>query len=166
MSTNVRKSAEQKRVDFESNGALIKETFYELLRLHRRAPKLQEIADRTGLCYKTVQRHVEHLDLQQIKRSSPARLMTDEVLVGLGRSGAAGNPASVKLFMQLFFGFTETTKNEHSGPDGGAIEIDDRIGEARRARAIAALLQRGGAEAGRPDSEPDESVDPERGTAD
>jgi DNA-binding transcriptional ArsR family regulator len=170
VSTNVRSGKAQKarsrRPDWEANHNLIKELFYELLRLHKRAPQISEIADRLGLSYRTVERHIEEIDLREVMRESPVRLMTDEVLAGVARAGVNGSAANAKLFFQLMHGWAETMKNEHSGPDGGAIEIDDRIGETRRARAIAALLQRGGAEAGRPDSGPDESVDPERGAAD
>ena len=156
-----RKSGPKRKVDWEINDQLIKESFYELLRLRKRAPKISEISERTGLSYSTVQRHIEQMDLDEIRTTSPARLMRDEVLIGLAKSAIGGNPRSAELYMELMHGYSKPTRVEHTGKDGGPIEIDDGISDDRRAAAIIAILERRRAQADRSGSESADDMDPE-----
>lgn len=154
-------STPRRKADWESNHQLIKDSFYELLRLRKRAPKISEIAERTGLSYRTVQRHIEQMDLDEIRTTSPARLMRDEVLIGLAKSAIGGNPRSAELYMELMHGYSKPTRVEHTGKDGGPIEIDDGISDDRRAAAIIAILERRRAASGGSGAESADVVDPE-----
>ena len=56
-----REPTPKRRVDWEANDQLIKESFYELLRLRKRAPKISEISERTGASSATISRVAQWL---------------------------------------------------------------------------------------------------------
>lgn len=151
----------KRRADWEANDLLIKEAFYDLLRLRKRAPKISEIAERTGVSYRTVQRHIEEMSLEEISTTSPARLMRDEVLIGLAKSAIGGNPRSAELYMELMHGYSKASRVELTGKGGGPIEVENGISDDRRAAAIIAILERRRAESDRSGSESSDDLDSE-----
>lgn len=101
--------------DFQSNHKKIVAKYIELLKLHERAPTLQEVADETGFHINTVWRHVNDMDLSEHVEISGTKALTQDVLLGIAKAAKNGSASNAKLFMQIVHDWSEKQQLEHSG---------------------------------------------------
>lgn len=102
-----------KRKDSQHNEVLIHDTFLRLLHENKgRKPTLRELADATGLGFKTVQRHVDELVFEPLKDSM--RVLTPDVITSLWKKSLAGNVPAIKLWLQVKEGWREAADIRHS----------------------------------------------------
>lgn len=158
--TTPKKPRKSRKEDWETNHILIKEAYTELLTMKRRAPSIQEVADRVGLAYKTVYRHIEEIKLAP--QNSPAKLLTEDVFAGIARAAIKGSAANAKLFMQVMYDWIEPGKEK---PDAPVDNVDTGPADERRADAIRDLFARLGGDSAGQAAGPDGDVGPESGSA-
>lgn len=97
--------------------ALVLDTYLKYYQEHDSLPTQTEVASICDIDRATVARHLQEMKLEDIVPAHKAR--TEEILAGLGDKAKGGDPAAVKLWMQLVYGWRE--KVEHLGKDGAAL---------------------------------------------
>ena len=66
-----------------------------------------DIANGTGLSLSTIYRLKEEVDFSGIVASSDARLLVDDVIMGIANAATKGRVDAAKLYFQLLFGWKE-----------------------------------------------------------
>ena len=113
------------RKDFELNQAKIREAFIEILKEKKgRRPTRAELAERTGIHYNTIQKHLSGVDFSDLLADSQRifKVLNDDVVLSIYRSALKGNPAAQKLWLQYVNGWSEKTETKLSGK----VEVDNK----------------------------------------
>jgi|SRR5690606_11326964 len=108
---------DQRNETFENNQAAIRDAVLLLLKEKKRKPTKREICEHTGLSYPTVRKHLRELDKRGFgskhhKKDNLLRTLTDDVKLSIYNSAMKGNPAAMKLWLQVMEGFTEKTESK------------------------------------------------------
>ena len=90
---------------WEEYHQLIQDTYLQLLETGQRIPTIQKIADKSGVSYKTVQKHLKELKLSDI--TPKAKIRSENVLAGITKKAESGDAPAAKLYFQLIFGWSE-----------------------------------------------------------
>lgn len=101
------------RVDWEVNHDTILESYLRLYSadpIHK-TPTRGAIARDTGLSEPTVQRHIRKISVKDV--APMLKMRVGPILNALADRAESGEPAAVKLYMQLVYGWKETTANEN-----------------------------------------------------
>src|SRR5437868_13987170 len=99
-------SEQDVRRDYTLHRSIIRESFFGYLSENKRYPSNNELARRTGFSEKTIRNHLKNFDLAEI--TEPSKLFAENVLLSLiKRIQRTGDPAAVKLYLFLVFGFNE-----------------------------------------------------------
>ncbi len=118
---------EQKRADWDRNHIAIKEALIELTTEKKRAPANSEIADRTGLTIKTVERHMKEVQFGEVfgKARNLGALFTEEVMLGMIQAARTGSAPNQRLYWQIVHGWSEkeTDTEETGAPIHHVIEL-------------------------------------------
>lgn len=122
-----------------------------------RVPTIGEIAERCGLHRCTVTEHMRFLKFDPLE--TPARLLTDEVLIGMARAGMKGNSGAAKLFMQIVHGWTERTEVRNVDLSKLTDEQLERLADGEPIESILASTGRVGEAPPSPDGEAGEDAD-------
>lgn len=93
------------RSDYEANHIVIRKAYFELLTKFKRKPTLAELAERTKLSMKTIDRHLE--DIQFKPQQSSFRILSDDVLLSIFHSARKGSVAAQKLWLIVIEGWKE-----------------------------------------------------------
>lgn len=90
------------RRDWEANHEKIKSCMKTFLNQKKRAPKIMELADLTGLGQATIERHIAALKTDP-KRFDHLRILTEDVIMGMYRaaSGPRADSKAAKFFVQF-----------------------------------------------------------------
>lgn len=103
----------KKRTDYVLNQARILESLRELIERTGRKPTMNEIARKSGVCVRTVKRHMHNYRNENYMKE--LRILTDDVMIALYQKAKEGRAPEVKLWMQLVENWKETQGINHSG---------------------------------------------------
>ena len=104
---------EKKRIDFETNQALITESYVSFLKEKNRRPSYAELSKMTNLSKKTIGRHFKILNIEECIKD--LKLLTPNVLLSLYEKTKEGKAAEIKLWMQIIEGWKESQNVSHEG---------------------------------------------------
>jgi len=109
--TNDQNTSLSKRSDWEANQFTVRKEVLESYLEHRVVPTQEQLAERCGLSRSTVQRHLQHLSLEDVVPQYRAfgEMVIDKLMM---RAIASGDPSAVKLYFQLVFGWNEKEEIE------------------------------------------------------
>ncbi len=111
-STGTTLSSDTGRRDYAFNHDKIRLAFFEFVAEHNMLPSNSHLAKVTGLSEKTVRNHFREFDLSEI--TDKAKPFADSVLFSLtNRALKRTDPATVKLYFQLVFGWNEKTEKKN-----------------------------------------------------
>lgn len=125
MKTDLQVSRPRKRSDKEFNQSAIRDAFLAILKEKKgRRPTRAEIAERTGIHYNTIRKHLRGVDFRDLLTEEQAtfRILTDDVILSIYRSAMKGSSASQKLWLQVVEGWQEKQEVTHSG----SVAVTDR----------------------------------------
>lgn len=97
-------------VQWELTHGAIENAYIQLINELKRAPTMQEVADKCNIHRNTVQRHCKDISLDDFRPS--IKLHTGSVLLGLVKKAREGHAPEVKLFAQLIHGWVEKHSEE------------------------------------------------------
>lgn len=103
----------KRSIVWERNHVLIMEAFVNLININGgRCPTIEEVQKHLGdLSIRVIGEHLQTMKFELTDH--PARILTDKVILALFNSCVIDrSPAAIKLWMQLFEGFSE--KSEHN----------------------------------------------------
>lgn len=106
MSTDVEKNR-----TWEANHVKIVEAYDRIYKRKGEPPILNELVAESGLCYKTVWKHVHELKLADY--STRFKMAAERVKNALIKQADKGDVQAIKLFYQLGFGWSEKQQIEH-----------------------------------------------------
>lgn len=90
------------RADNEDNRILISTKMFEMISKRPRIPSARELSEATGLCQKTIERHLKHPSFKEMK--GKLRAMNDRMLIQFASKVAkSSNPA----FWDMYWTLTE-----------------------------------------------------------
>ena len=115
------KKVVEKNITWETNHLVIMEAIDKLTEETGNHPSLKSIADETGLSVNTVQKHAESLTLENVnpKYKLAGERVTKRLIKFIEETG---NPAAVKLYNQIVFGYREENKTIHEFSEAEAKE--------------------------------------------
>lgn len=99
----------------------IKEAYKEYIGKHSRMPTQQTIADICNISRKTVNVHLNNIDLHE--EIQPFKIFTGNVLMGLRNKAAKGDAQAAKLFFMLVHNWREKIEHEIEGEIKNVIEV-------------------------------------------
>lgn len=101
------KNDEIKRADHDRNLTAIRAAIYaHIVETKGKAPTYSDLAEKTGLSYKTIERRYKEIEFKAI--DSYFRLLTPDIIVAIAEAAKKGSSASQKLWMQVVEGWSET----------------------------------------------------------
>lgn len=110
------------RVDWHINHALIREAFVAFIAASKRAPTIAELAEKTDLGYGAVHRHLKHMKFDG--RTSPAKMLTEDVLLGIANAARKGDSRNAKLFFQLLHSWVEPRADDEAPKEQPTLRVD------------------------------------------
>ena len=100
------KPEKKRKHDWQVNNALITDAVMRTLKSEKRIPSLKELEVETGLSIATVQRHLDELDLRDLRRRS--RALGEAILERQAlRAFASGDHNEVKTYFKLNYDWQE-----------------------------------------------------------
>ena len=107
--------------DYIATDERIKEAYKDYISTHNKMPTQQEIADMIGISRKTVNVHLNNIDLHDIIQ--PFKIFSENVLMGLRNKAVKGDAQAAKLFFMLVHDWSE--KHEHKVDGDVTIIFED-----------------------------------------
>ena len=102
-----------KNITWDLNHQIIRDSYVNLIKLHKRKPTYAEVSIDCKLSPKTIKKHIDTLKFDPLRH--PLRILTEDVMLAIEDSAKKGSSASQKLWMQICEGWTEKTINEIPG---------------------------------------------------
>ena len=102
-----------KNITWDLNHQIIRDSYVDLIKLHKRKPTYAEVSIDCKLSPKTIKKHIDTLRFDPLKH--PLRILTEDVILSIVDSAKNGSSASQKLWMQICEGWTEKQIIEHEG---------------------------------------------------
>lgn len=101
----------------------IKEAYIDYIKTHERMPTQQRVADICNISRKTVNVHLNNIDLHEIIQ--PFKIFGGNVLMGLRNKASKGDAQAAKLFFMLVYDYSE--KQEHKIDSSVKIVFEDVV---------------------------------------
>ena len=119
----------KKQRDYQQTEEMIKKAYMDTIKTEKRMPSQGEVAKIVGVTRKTVNYHLNSIDLSKLVQ--PYRLFGNEVLTGLMKKASAGDTQAAKLFFMLIYDWSEKQEIEHKGEIKTVIEVryEDEVKE-------------------------------------
>ena len=117
----------KKQRDYQQTEEAIKKAYLDTVKEKKRMPSQGEVAKIVGVTRKTVNKHLNSIDLSKLVQ--PYRLFGNEVLTGLMKKASAGDTQAAKLFFMLIYDWNEKQEIEHKGEIKTVIEVRYENGE-------------------------------------
>ena len=111
----------KKQRDYQQTEEAIKKAYLDTVKEKKRMPSQGEVAKIVGVTRKTVNKHLNSIDLSKLVQ--PYRLFGNEVLTGLMKKASAGDTQAAKLFFMLIYDWNEKQEIEHKGEIKTVIEV-------------------------------------------
>ena len=100
----------KKQRDYQQTEEAIKKAYMDVIKTEKRMPSQGEVAKIIGITRKTVNYHLNSIDLSKLVQ--PYRLFGNEVLTGLMKKASGGDTQAAKLFFMLIYDWNEKTEQK------------------------------------------------------